>query len=407
MNLKNVWKICLFLLIGIGICSCSDDDPLEQKVVIKLVATPAIEDAFEPTKAEGMEVTFTNMRDMNTIKGLLNKNGEAQVELYRGIYNISIESKTTNAEEVEVIYSAKLENCAVNSDGQEVKVNLNIFPANTNHADTDDFSMIFAELFFNGETNSGQMMHPDQYMVLFNPTQNDLYVDGLSFATAIQYSVLEKEPFFDEYMPAKIPITGFFTIPGNGKEHLVKAGEKIVIAWTAIDHSSVAGYDNAVNLSGADFEVYIPNPENPDVDNPEVPNVTLTDNVIFFPRGFFSNMLFKLENGNTSTIEAFYNENISEYTAPDGSKQHILSVDADKIIDGVLTGDRPIVTRNLPEAVDRGFILVSGCHRNELVIRKEIKVGAQIFYQDTNNSEDDFVIRIGQTPYPKGWRTNN
>lgn len=397
MSFKNVWKICLILIIGIGISSCSDDE--EQQISVKLLATPAIEDAYDGAKATGMEVVFTNMRDMNAVKGTLNADGTAEVMLYKGVYNISIESKTTNTSDVEVIYTAKLENCAINTDGQQVKVDLHIFPANTNNE-----SFIFSELFFNGEVN-GVMMHPDQYMVIFNPTQEDLYADGLCFATAYQYSVLEKEAYFDEYMNNnKIPISGFFTIPGSGKEHLVKAGDKIVIAFTAINHPKENGYENAVDLSGADFEVY-DGPESSDVDVPEVPNVILTETLLYHPRGFFSNMLFKLENGNQNTIEAFFKANTKEFTFPDGSKEMITSVDADKIVDGVVTGDRPIVTRNLPESVDRGFILVSGCHRNELVIRKEIKVGSQIFYEDTNNSENDFVIKIGQTPYPKGWRT--
>ena len=38
--------------------------------------------------------------------------------------------------------------------------------------------------------------------------------------------------------------------------------------------------------------------------------------------------------------------------------------------------------------VDRGKFLVNGCHRQELCIRKEIKVGDKIFYQDTNNSTE-------------------
>lgn len=392
---------CLFIL------SCSDnDDPIEQKVKVNLVAIPVIEETFDASKINGLEVSITDMRTLNVTKHALDAEGKVAIEIYKGTYNLSIESEIEDSENPDnkFVYTAKMENCAISNNGQEIKLNLHTFPANTNSA-----NLIFSELFFNGETNSGRMMHPDQYIVIFNPTQEDLYADGLSIATTVQPSIIEKEGYYDQYMPNKVPITGFITIPGSGKEHIVKAGDKLVIAWTAIDHSRIEGYENAVDLSGADFEVYIPNPESKDVDNPEVPNVIITESLIagglaFHPRGFYSPLMFKLENGNTSTIETFVKNNTKDYTSPAGKVTPLISVSKELILDGVVTGDRPLVTRTLPEDIDRGYIYVSGCHRQELVIRKEIKIGTQIFYKDTNNSDVDMEIRKGQTPYPKGWR---
>lgn len=392
---------CLFIL------SCSDnDDPIEQKVKVNLVAIPVIEETFDASKINGLEVSITDMRTLNVTKYALDAEGKVAIEIYKGTYNLSIESEIEDSENPDnkFVYTAKMENCAISNNGQEIKLNLHTFPANTNGA-----NLIFSELFFNGETNSGRMMHPDQYIVIFNPTQEDLYADGLSIATTVQPSITEKGGYYDQYMPNKVPITGFITIPGSGKEHIVKAGDKLVIAWTAIDHSSIEGYENAVDLSGADFEVYIPNPESKDVDNPEVPNVIITESLIagglaFHPRGFYSPLMFKLENGNTSTIETFVKNNTKDYTSPAGEVTPLISVSKELILDGVVTGDRPLVTRTLPEDIDRGYIYVSGCHRQELVIRKEIKIGTQIFYKDTNNSDVDMEIRKGQTPYPKGWR---
>lgn len=392
---------CLFIL------SCSDDDdPIEQKVKVNLVAIPVIEETFDASKINGLEVSITDMRTLNVTKYALDAEGKVAIEIYKGTYNLSIESEIEDSENPDnkFVYTAKMENCAISNNGQEIKLNLHTFPANTNSA-----SLIFSELFFNGETNSGRMMHPDQYIVIFNPTQEDLYADGLSIGTTVQPSITEKGGYYDQYMPNKVPITGFITIPGSGKEHIVKAGDKLVIAWTAIDHSSIEGYENAVDLSGADFEVYIPNPEYKDVDNPEVPNVIITESLIagglaFHPRGFYSPLMFKLENGNTSTIETFVKNNTKDYTSPAGEVTPLISVSKELILDGVVTGDRPLVTRTLPEEIDRGYIYVSGCHRQELVIRKEIKIGTQIFYKDTNNSDVDMEIRKGQTPYPKGWR---
>lgn len=381
--------------------ACNDDDA-EQKVNVKFIVTPVMADAFDASHISKLKATFTDMRNRETTVTQLDDKGTAIVALYKGTYNVSIEDKQANADGEDIVYSVKMENVTIAADQQEVKADLHTSPAKATGTD-----FIFSEVFFNGETNSGIMMHPDQYMVLFNPTQEVLYADGLCIGMTWQLSCLEKETFYDEYMNAgKIPSMGFMTIPGDGEKYPVNPGDRFVIAFTAIDHSKTEGYENAVDLSGADFEIYFPDPDSKDQDNPEVPNVLITDLVYLHPRGFYAPFIFRLENGTKTVVEKFYADNTREYVAPDGSKEPLFSVPADKVLDGVVTGHVPtgIVTRTLPTSVDRGFFLVSGCHRQELCIRKQIKVGAQTFYQDTDNSEDDFVMQKGQNSFPKNWR---
>jgi hypothetical protein len=210
----------------------------------------------------------------------------------------------------------------------------------------------------------------------------------------------------------------------------VQPGEKFVIAFTAINHSEVVNgeiaYDHAVDLSGADMEIYY-GPDGNDVDNPNVPNVLITENgdsygFFFQPRGYVSPVMFRLENGLQSTVDAFVNSHTSlskthveaTETTPEGDIDiHILAIESDKIIDGIQTSDVPqdVKTRVVPETVDRGKFLVNGCHRQELCIRKEIKVGNKIFYKDTNNSSEDMedvnerkAAGKFQTAFPLGWR---
>ena len=88
-------------------------------------------------------------------------------------------------------------------------------------------------------------------------------------------------------------------------------------------------------------------------------------------------------------------------------------VETSSIIDGIQTSDVPqdVKTRVIPEVIDRGKFLVNGCHRQELCIRKEVKVGDRIFYQDTNDSEADMqnvndrkAAGLTQNAFPLGWR---
>ena len=412
------------LVCPVLLSSCSEDEA-EKYIDVTFNAIPKVAGALDISALEGTPVQFTEVRNQNTKSFPLDANGAVTASLPMGVYNVSIEKNITNAQGEQVVISLRMENVNMNTVGQKIEGYVNSLPANALGKD-----FIFSEVFFNGETNSGRMMHPDQYIVLFNPTEDVLYADGVSIGVTMHISWWPKKLWYDSYYPDQVPIGGFITIPGSGKEHPVQPGEKLVIAFTAINHSEVVdgetAYDHAVDLSGADYEIYY-GPDANDVDNPSVPNVLITENgdsygFFFQPRGYVSPVMFRLENGLQTTVDAFVNSHTTlskthveaTETTPEGDIDiHILAVETDKIIDGIQTSDVPqdVKTRVVPEVVDRGKFLVNGCHRQELCIRKEIKVGDKIFYQDTNNSSEDMqdvnerkAAGLTQNAFPIGWR---
>jgi len=409
--MKKVLKVVLILFAGVLLTNCDDDNGggSGDKVTVNVKVSPANGDGFDVSKLEGMEVTFTDTRTLLPYTGTLDASGDCTIELNKGVYNISIEENDV-IEDLEVVYMTRLENVSISEKNQIVPVTMHTLPRNTNNE-----SFIFSEIFFNGETNSGRMMHPDQYFVVYNPTAEDLYLDGLSVGVTYHFSGWDKRAWYDTYMPTSVPVRGFVTIPGSGEEHLLKAGERVVVAFTAANHSVEEGYDNAIDLSGADWEIYY-GPDANDIDNPSVPNVTIIEDFWFQPRGYVAPIMFKLENGTAATIQKFYEENYKiherEVTDVDGNiqieEEKFIIVPTSMILDGVQTSDVPknIVTRTIPETVDRGKFLVNGCHRQELAIRKTIKVGERDHYLDTNNSTEDFILQKGQNSFPLGWRNN-
>ena len=404
----------LLLAVGVSFTSCSDDD--DNLVTVKFSAAPMVEGTLSVSQLNGMKVVFTDIRNQDKTTGVLDASGKCEVVLAISTYDIAIEETIKNAEGDDVVVATRMENISISEMDQQIEAKVNSLPAKALGQ-----NFIFSEIFFNGETNSGRMMHPDQYVVFFNPTNETLYADGLCLAVTMQQSRTDKEMWYDEYYPNRVPVGGFVTIPGSGKEHAVAPGERIVFAFTASDHSQEVGWENATNLAGADFEFFDVSNDK-DVDNPSVPNVILSanaDSYGFFmhPRGYVSPLLFKLENGKPETIEAFIKANTSRSKHlvkgnPDKGTQdeiieiNIWSVPTDQILDGVQTSDVPqdVKTRCIPEIVDRGKFLVHGCHRQELAIRKTIKVGDKTFYQDTNNTTEDFVMQKGQNSFPIGWR---
>ena len=420
--IKIAWVV---LLCPLFLVSCSSDDEGEKKIDLTFNAVPRVSGALDIASLAGTPVKFTEVRSQNTSQFPLDATGKALVSLPMGVYDIAIDKEITNAQGEKVMISLRMQNVNVNAAGQKIEGYVNSLPASALGKD-----FIFSEVFFNGETNSGRMMHPDQYIVLFNPTENVLYADGVSIGVTMHAAFQDPQLWYNKYYPTRVPIGGFITIPGNGKDHPVQPGEKLVIAFTAINHHEIVNggiaYENSVDLSGADFEIYY-GPKSKDVDNPAVPNVLLTENgdaygFFLHPRGYWSPVMFRLENGQQSTVDAFVKSHTTmskthvkaTKDTPEGDIDiHILAIETDKIIDGIQTSDEPqkVKTRVVPEVVDRGQFLVSGCHRQELCIRKEIKVGLKIFYSDSNNSVEDMQDAKArkaaghfQNAFPIGWR---
>mgnify|MGYP002623468664 CR=1 FL=1 len=420
------------------LASCDDDDDNKSEysysgIYAFINMSSDVEGAITASDLDSctISLTSTQSKDVYTFtvsKETLDANGNGQVKVYIpvGTYDISLE-KSANGK---TIFFRK-ENVTIKDENQNVDVTLI-----ATVAQQSDFQFIFSEIFFNGERNAGRMMHPDQYMVVYNPTDNVLYADGLAIGCTMQASCTEKESWYDEYYNAgKVPVHGIIVIPGTGYEHPVKPHEKLVIAFNAINHTETEGsyeetneetgetttvtykYENAVDLSGADFEIYDPQLYTSDVDNPEVPNVLeiypaesdLGGIGGFYqhPRGFYCPFIFKLENGTQETLDKFKTENTSVASVQDKDGNSVdiqmLSVKAADILDGITTGHIPsdIVTNPLPQTVDRGKQLVKGCHSGLLVQRKG---NDQDGYADTNNSTEDCEIVTPQHAFPAGWR---
>lgn len=438
--------------LSLGFTACEDDEEkAESTIKSTLNISPDVADAISAKDIKalaGAKVTFTNVnsKDVYTFDvPELDADGSLSLDVNVpvGTYDISMEKDVDGK-----IIFLRQQNVTIKSENQQIEAKIIATVANSS-----DYQFIFSELFFNGERNGGRMMHPDQFMVLYNPTDKVLYADGLAVGNTMQASCREKESWYDEfYGKGLVPVDGFIVIPGSGYDVPVKPHDKIVIAFTAINHTATEGknpivkrdttfaadgsvesikvdtlgwdgytYENAIDLSGADYEIYDPQLYKNDVDNPKVPNVREiypAQNEVngggggFYqhPRGYYNAFIFKLKNGNQETLDEFFAEHSSTATVQDKENNNVeiqmLSVPASMILDGIATSDIPsdIVTNALPQTIDRGKQLVKGCHSGLLVKRKgNDKDG----YADTNDSSVDCEIlspHKDYVGYPEGWR---
>lgn len=379
MNKKHFSLLFAFIMgMSIFISSCKKEEtPLS--ITINVESEEAIPD-YTKFVVEAQE-----LRTLKSTKTTLNEDGSCQMELYEGTYKITVEWKNGNA----LAFGTK-ENYSV-TQNETLTIPITVTMAKPQ-------GLIFKEIFFNGETNNGRMMHPDQYFVLYNNGDEPVYADGVTFAVTAHANWSE-EDMFTELLPNEIVVSQLYSIPGNGLEYPVAPGEQIVVASTAIDHS--ATYENAVDLSGADFEIYdtdLPERFPADVDNPDVPNMighfSYFGFFVMHPRGPIAPLIFKPE----TDMKTFMENHKFEFVNSKGETRYLYKVPADLVLDGIETGNEAFVkVKSLPPSVDKGYVTVTGCHRQELIRRK--MDGNKLM--DTNDSSVDCERVKGASSFPK------
>ena len=127
----------------------------------------------------------------------------------------------------------------------------------------------------------------DQYITIYNPSKQTLYLDSLAIVTnQIDPRVIFEFAPGDNFVNSYYGVNSIMCFPGKGQDYPVKPGQTIVIANHAIDHAKdyekylddngenlkeYEGIDQFLDLSKADFEW---SPSTDKNNNPNVPDLT-------------------------------------------------------------------------------------------------------------------------------------
>ena len=134
--------------------------------------------------------------------------------------------------------------------------------------------MVIEEIFFTSSTFSGTQRPytDDQYLILTNNSDHLIYADSLAIVESKFQSDMQWE-LTPDLMRDAITVSWLYLIPGNGTSVPVDAGESLLIALNAKNHTLINS--NSIDLSGAQFEFYdvSPNTEFFDEDNPAATNL--------------------------------------------------------------------------------------------------------------------------------------
>lgn len=199
-------------LLAFASCSKDDDGP-SGKIDLKVQAVaPTTEDKV-PDYSQ-FTVTVSSERDGKTMTESLDASGSATFNLDIGSYGIEIRGKENGKEYFGTTGMAQY--------GQSTTVSVDVENLSVHYTGNMD-GIVLSELFYNGGTYGGTMMHPDQYIVIANNSDREINVSGLALAQASNMNTL---PCSDltSLLPDYVVAANIYQIPA-GQNYTLAPGE--------------------------------------------------------------------------------------------------------------------------------------------------------------------------------------
>lgn len=412
---KSTFACLMILFCSLSACDNNDDPAIEEKITLTIQAVAPTDDD-KVAEYSAFEVSLISERDGTKQVGKLNSDGTVNFSIDRGSYGLEIRGEIDGKEYFGTLGVAQYKETGI--------INVDVKHIVPQYSGAMN-GLVIKEIFYNGGTYNGKMQHPDQYIVIANNSDKDIYVDGLVIAQSSNMNSMPNNILTD-LLPDFVVVANMYQLPGSGKDYLLKPNEVFVIARSAINHSELYTRNEEkdtgipVDLSGADFELADEDAFGPVIDNPEVPNLIKISNslpkgvtgwmhpygirpVFLFDGSQIAWSEFKEENKVTYKEKSNINLPIAEYYG--------YKIPTKLIVDAVESTSQTtpfwgnFTSKSLPETVDKGYIqaTIEGCHHNTFMFR--LTEGNKL--KDTNDSSKDMKIehRPDFSGYPKGWRS--
>lgn len=382
--MKQQILIFLALLLMAG---CLGEEKIDTSVRVQAL----LPEGYESFDLSLLEMSLYNKSTGMIYKAKCDKEGITSFDVEYGFYDAALQYKFNQDGEMN-IFNGRTDNIMIVPDGTKKQdlYTLQIVGAKSSQ-------IIFKEIYYAGtQKTGGTSYYNDKYITLYNNSDQTTYLDGLCFGYAFP-SPTKASSFINSGIVDRLPILYVgWTFPGTGEEHPLLPGEDVVIAFQAIDHTTLA--TQSVDLRTADYVFY----RNGYTVAPAL-GVTPLDafwesngRLSSYPVGFKGEafVIFRIE-GMTPAEFANKPENImKEPGKPTGTDY--LMIPVEYVLDGVECVTSSTETfKRLPTSIDAGFIYVDGSGCFQSVIRKvQEVVDGRTVYEDTNNSTGDFTVTV-------------
>ncbi|GET30251.1 DUF4876 domain-containing protein [Prolixibacter sp. SD074] len=263
--------------------------------------------------------------------------------------------------------------------------------------------LVIKELYYTGSrTPNGKAYWSDQFVEIFNNSDETIYLDSLYIASVYGASGNSTAAAPSPYAGVQDSVFLDFVrmIPGTGKDHPLKPGKSIVIAQDGMNHrDDPNGNPTSIDLSHADWETFLYRPENQkDIDFAEVPNLT----EIFASMQSTFDWIFNSYGAGIVIYRNYHQDEVHFVPRPNDTKgRTLMSIPSEWVLDGVeaLASADAGAYHRIPYSIDAGFTYCNGNFNLQSCRRKiEQEQDGRIILTDTNNSSEDFDVILFPTP---------
>lgn len=398
MKKKILAIIPLVAILVMASCKNEDDDKVASYNT--LTVTLDYPDGITQSEITSASVTATNVQTGAKEQLIEVSGGTFTIKLIGGEYMVNASSTT----DTKILNASK--QMSVYSD-LEMAIDLK--------AALLKDGLIFKEIYYNMVKVNNKPYMQDQFFEIYNNSDQVQYLDNCILArlqgtqgiTGVTSWVTTEggTEIMDTY-PLESYVAAFV---GNGTDFPVNPRESVLIAATAINHNAETGGVSPVDLSSADYEVFLGDYITSDTDNPVVPNMSIVTKIGSATANFFGllytgNAMIFAQLPAGTTMDNFINDRSNYMTIPwqTASTVEYLMIPQEYVLDGVNivnSDESKRIVRLRPE-VDNGIVYMAEDYAGKSIRRKvsEITPDGKVILQDTNNSSEDFLS--DQTPTP-------
>ena len=253
-----------------------------------------------------------------------------------------------------------------------------------------DGRLLISELYYAGSPPAAGTDHyfSDQFIEIVNVSGEPVLLGGVMvgdvFGLAGEINRGDTPDSYAQEDPDRVYLNNLWRIPGEPDDHILEPGDTLVLAHDGTNHQPFS----TVDLTGASFETYVDSGN--DEDYPLVDNLES----VHYTGGY--DWLITVFGPSVVLLSP---EAIDEMEPVNTGWWPVRAIPNEHVIDAVETlmdGDS-VDFKRLPEAVDAGFVHVSGTYTGESVQR--IWDGGVL--RDSDDSGADF--EAAETPTP-GWQ---
>lgn len=374
----------LLLALVLFFVSCSEDEKQSSSIYIQLVAP----EGYPTLPYEEMEVALTN-KDQGTVYSVhCSSTGKASFNVEPGYYAASVHYQAASG----LIFSGRIESLSLLSDQEQGVIELPLSQAKIN-------ALVIKEIYFGGcKGLNDKEYQADQYVTLYNNSDQTIYLDGLCVGIVDPGNNLES-PWMNYTDMKRIPVNDLtWQFPGKGKEYPLAPGEEITIATNAVDHTGGEfQHANSVDLSGVDWGFWNVSLERQNI-TAGVKPMTLLANLnpllVMYSLPVFGPtfMVFSLQD----SPEEYVQDPDNREPRPQAANQDkcYLMVPQEWVIDCIECVKDINSPKRVPNELDNGKCYIPGDrYSGRSIIRKKTGMAdGHVIYQDTNNSAEDMEV---------------